>query len=238
MKKLAALSFALLTTLANAETVTGEGEYRFGPETAENVACNIAEERAIQNAIENFVGEFIEHQVNEVCKDEKCTMFRSFYSEVGGEVKKIIDKNRIVVPDRKHSVCIVTVKADVEKINNPIQLTIQSDTEFRDGESFNVKAASNRKGAIVLFNLVDDKYKFLSHTTLHKDRESVLPKEGKLQALLPVGKSQSKELLVFLFTTQELTLRKQYSKIEFEQMVKELPFTTRKIVNHQINIMR
>ena len=61
---------------------------------------------------------------------------------------------------------------------------------------------------------------------------------GKLQALLPVGKSQSKELLVFLFTTQELTLRKQYSKIEFEQMVKELPFTTRKIVNHQINIMR
>ena len=28
------------------------------------------------------------------------------------------------------------------------------------------------------------------------------------------------------------------AKIEFEQMVKELPFTTRKIVNHQINIMR
>ena len=30
------------TNIANANVVKGEGEYRFGPDTPENLACNIA----------------------------------------------------------------------------------------------------------------------------------------------------------------------------------------------------
>jgi hypothetical protein len=60
----------------------------------------------------------------------------------------------------------------------------------------------------------------------------------KMQANLPAESSQSKELLVFLFTDNNLTFRDRYSRIEFEALVQSLPFTSRKLVNHHVNIVR
>ena len=59
----------LIATSVNAKEVSGTGEFRFGPETAQNVACSLAEQKAKENAIANFVGEYIEHQTNQICKD-------------------------------------------------------------------------------------------------------------------------------------------------------------------------
>jgi hypothetical protein len=42
-----------------------------------------------QNAIANFVGEMIEAAQNENCKDEKCTVLSTLYTEVSGEIKTI-----------------------------------------------------------------------------------------------------------------------------------------------------
>jgi hypothetical protein len=35
-----------------------------------------------------------------------------------------------------------------------------------------------------------------------------------------------------------LTFEDVYSKMEFERLVKDLPFKNRKLISHQINIMR
>ena len=82
----------LVATSVNAKEVSGTGEFRFGPETAQNVACDIAEQKAKENAIANFVGEYIEHQTNQICRDEQCTEFRTLFSETSGKVKNVIDK--------------------------------------------------------------------------------------------------------------------------------------------------
>jgi hypothetical protein len=71
------------------------------------------------------------------------------------------------------------------------------------------------------------------------NKEFSLPtKDQKIEARLPSGKSQSKELLVYVFTEENLTFRPFYSRIEFNQMVKDLPFLGRKVVSHQIQILR
>jgi hypothetical protein len=220
--------------------VIGEGEYRFGPETAQNVACSIAEQRAKQNAIENFVGEYIEHTTNEVCKDEKCSTLRSLHSETSGQIKQIYKLETLVFPERKHSVCMVHIEADVEKVTNSIQLSIQSQQEFKHGERFRVAGVANRVGSLAIFNVTNDQHNLVWQGKVIKpNTEFNLPSnEQKLEAKLPIGKQQSNELLVYVFTEENLTFRPSYSRIEFNQMVKDLPFLGRKVVSQQIQIVR
>lgn len=220
--------------------VIGEGEYRFGPETAQNVACSLAEQKAKQNAIENFVGEFIEHSTNEMCKDEQCTSLQSLYSETSGQIKQIHKLETLVYPEQKHSVCMVHIEADVEKITNSIQLSIQSQQEFKHGERFRVAGVTNRAGSLAIFNVTNDQHKLVWQGKVFKpNAEFALPSnDKKLEAKLPSGKHHSKELLVYVFTEEDLTFRPSYSRIEFNQMVKDLPFLGRKIVSQQIEIVR
>jgi len=223
-----------------ASIVSGTGEYRFGPETAENVACAIAEERAKENAIANFVGEYIEVQINEICKDEHCTQYRSLYNETSGVIQRIIKKDSIVAPEKRHSVCIVDVQAQVKKVENQIQFTVNGKNDFRHGERFALSAISNRIGNFAVFNLIDDTYTTIYiGKVLNSNTEFSIPgKSKKMNALLPPNVHQSKELLVVLFTEDHLTFRQSYSRMEFERLVKDLPFASRRLVNHSVNIVR
>ena len=234
-----AIGIAVSANFAHSKTI-GEGQYRFGPETAENVACKIAEDRAKQDAIENFVGELIEHSTNEICKDEKCSAFRSFHSETSGEIKKVHKLETLVYPEQKHSVCMVHIEADVEKITNSIQLTIQSQKDFKHGDRFKISGVANRVGSIGVFNVIDDKHTLVwqGKVFIPNKEFSLPPSNQKIEARLPNGKAQSKELLVYVFTEENLTFRPFYSRIEFNQMVKDLPFLGRKVVSHQIQIVR
>jgi hypothetical protein len=238
MKK-TAIALMLACGIANAATVTGEGEYRFGPETAENVACSIAEEKAKENAIANFIGEMIEHQTDQICRDEQCTTYRSMFSEVTGEIRRVVDKKSIVAPDQKASVCIVEIQAEVKKIENPIQISLKGNNQFTHGEKFTLNASINRTGKYAVVNFTGDEYKVIYHGNVTKTNSEVrVPSVHSLMALVPAGKDQSKEILIFLFTEKNLTFQPRYSKIEFEQMVKDIPFAQRKLVNHPISIVR
>lgn len=238
-KILVATTLVLCANFAHA-SVIGQGEHRFGPETSENVACKLAEEKAKQDAIENFVGEFIENTTNEFCKDEKCSTLRSFYSETSGQIKQIHKLESIVYPEHKYSVCMVHIEADVEKITNSIQLSIQSKQEFKHGERFRVAGVSNRAGKLAVFNVINDSYKLVwQGKVFTPNKEFSLPSNTqKLEAMLPTGKNQSSELLLFVFTEENLTFQPIYSKIEFNQMVNALPFLGRKVVSQQIQIVR
>ena len=240
ISKISIATAILIFTNSAYSSVIGEGEYRFGPETAQNVACSIAEERAKQNAIENFVGELIESTTNEVCRNENCSTIRAFHSETSGQIKKVNKLETLVYPEQKHSVCMVYLEADVEKITNSIQLSIQSKQEFKHGERFRVAGVSNRVGSMAIFNFIDDTYKLVWQGKIFKpNSEFNLPSiNHKLEARLSNGKHQSNELMIYVFTEEDLTFRQFYSKIEFDQMVKGLPFLGRKVVSQQVQIMR
>ena len=228
------------TLLAHAERVKGTGEYSFGPDTAENVACRLAEEKAKQNAIANFVGELIEAAQNENCKDEKCTMLSTLYTEVSGEIKTIYKKDKQVYPNKDRQVCEVDIDVDVRKIVSSMKFHVEGKNQFKVGERFVFQAVSGLTGTIGIFNLVDKQYQLVyTDKVLEINKQIQIPSERyKMQAELPNGKSHSNELLVFLFTDKNLTFKSRYSTMEFDSLIKDIPFSSRKIVNHHVSIER
>jgi len=226
--------------LAHAERVKGTGEYSFGPDTAENVACRLAEEKAKQNAIANFVGEMIESAQNENCKDEKCTMLSTLYTEVSGKIKTVYKRDKQVYPNRDRQVCEVDLDVEVEKITSTIKFHVDGKNSFKTGERFVFQAVSGLTGTVGVFNLVDKQYQLIyTDKVLEINKQIQIPSTRyKMQAELPNGKSHSNELLVFLFTDKNLTFKNQYSTMEFDSLVKDIPFDSRKVINHHVSIER
>jgi hypothetical protein len=230
----------LCANFAHAERVQGTGEYSFGPDTAENIACRLAEENAKQNAIKNFVGELIESAQNENCKDEKCTVLSTLYTEVSGQIKTIYKRDKQVYPNRDRQVCEVDIIAEVEKITSTIKFHVDGKNQFKVGERFVFQAVSGLTGTVGVFNLVDKQYQLVyTDKVLEINKQIQIPSARyKMQAELPIGKSHSNELLVFLFTDKNLTFKSRYSTMEFDSLVKDIPFDSRKVINHHVSIER
>ena len=230
----------LCANFAHAERVQGTGEYSFGPDTAENIACRLAEENAKQNAIKNFVGELIESAQNENCKDEKCTMLSTLYTEVSGQIKTIYKRDKQVYPNKDRQVCEVDIVAEVEKITSTIKFHVEGKNQLKVGERFTFQAVSGLTGTVGVFNLVDKQYQLVyTDKVLEINKQIQIPSTRyKMQAELPNGKSHSNELLVFLFTDKNLTFKNQYSTMEFDSLVKDIPFDSRKVINHHVSIER
>ena len=234
------MTLLCVSSLAHAERVSGTGEYSFGPDTAENVACRLAEEKAKQNAIANFVGEMIESAQNENCKDEKCTMLSTLYTEVSGKIKTVYKRDKQVYPNRDRQVCEVDIVAEVEKITSTIKFHVDGKNSFKTGERFVFQAVSGLTGTVGVFNLVDKQYQLVyTDKVLEINKQIQIPSTRyKMQAELPNGKSHSNELLVFLFTDKNLTFKSRYSTMEFDSLVKDIPFNSRKVINHHVSIER
>ena len=234
------MTLLCVSSLAHAERVKGTGEYSFGPDTAENVACRLAEEKAKQNAIANFVGEMIESAQNENCKDEKCTMLSTLYTEVSGKIKTVYKRDKQVYPNRDRQVCEVDLDVEVEKITSTIKFHVDGKNSFKTGERFVFQAVSGLTGTVGVFNLVDKQYQLVyTDKVLEINKQIQIPSTRyKMQAELPNGKSHSNELLVFLFTDKNLTFKNQYSTMEFDSLVKDIPFNSRKVINHHVSIER
>ena len=234
------MTLLCVSSLAHAERVKGTGEYSFGPDTAENVACRLAEEKAKQNAIANFVGELIEAAQNESCKDEKCTTLSTLYTEVSGEIKTIHKKDKQVYPDRNRQVCEVDIDVEVKKITNTIKFQVDGKNQLKVGERFVLQAVSGITGTVGVFNLVDKEYQMVyTDKVLEINKQIQIPSARyKMQAELPLGKSHSNELLVFLITDKNLTFKSRYSIMEFDSLIKDIPFNSRKVINHHVSIER
>ncbi len=84
----------------NANAITGVGEHRFGPETAENVACEFAEEKAKQDALIKFNGEYVDAMIEENCQSENCNFNRQTFNKIEGHIKSISDVKSDIVLER------------------------------------------------------------------------------------------------------------------------------------------
>ena len=237
MKKI--LLASLITT--NVFAVTGIGEYRYGPDTTENLACELAEERAKDDAIIKYVGELIESQMSEECRREECVFHRDTFSEFNGYIKSISKKDIQKQSFSGYSACIVTVEAEVSKVNNSIVFNVDGKFDVRHEEEMTFKVVSNRVGKLGVFNYHGNRYykiqevKFASRQT-----EIMLPsdKTKKLVAMLPVGKAHSKELVTFLFSEKDVPFKNEYTTLEMKNLIASIPPKNRKVINRYVNIVR
>ena len=167
-------------------------------------------------------------------------MLSTLYTEVSGEIKTIYKRDKQVYPDRNRQVCEVDIVAEVEKITSTIKFHVEGKNQLKVGERFVFQAVSGLTGTVGVFNLVDKQYQLVyTDKVLEINKQIQIPSARyKMQAELPNGKIHSNELLVFLFTDKNLTFKNQYSTMEFDSLIKDIPFSNRKIVNHHVSIER
>jgi hypothetical protein len=229
---------ALALFSLNANAVTGIGEYRFGPDTTENMACEIAEDRAQQDALIKFNGQFIEAVIEENCRSEDCRFNQQTFNKIEGYIKKMTAK-RQVVTEQGYKVCVVTVNAEVEKLKNDIKFSIDGVFEYKDGDEIQFRGVSNNRGYVYLYNYYNGKYVKILRNVATQNEEFVLPSESyRMKAELPKGSLQSKELLLFLFVNQDVLMKDSYTDIEFKSAINQIPASNRRVITRYINILR
>jgi hypothetical protein len=59
-----------------------------------------------------------------------------------------------------------------------------------------------------------------------------------MKAQLPKGEVQSKELLMFLFVNQDVSMKDSYSENEMKLAVNQIPASNRRVITRYINILR
>lgn len=227
--------------VTNAFAVTGIGEYRYGPDTAENLACELAEERAKEDAIIKYVGQSVEAQIKEECMREKCVFHRDTFSELNGYIKSLTKKEIEKQLFPGYSACVVTIEAEVAGINNTIIFQVDGKFDVKHEEEMTFKLVSNRPGKIGMFNYYGNKYYKIQEAKFASQRtEIVLPydKTKKLVAMVPDGQKQSKELVTFLFSEKDIVFKNEYSSLEMKNLIASIPPINRKVINRYVNIVR
>jgi hypothetical protein len=222
----------------NANATTGVGEYRFGPDTTENMACEIAEDRAQQDALIKFNGQFIEAVIEENCRSEDCRFNQQTFNKIEGYIKKSTAKRQVVI-EQGYKVCVVTVKAEVEKLKNDIKFSVDGSFEYKDGDEIQFRGVSNNGGYVYLYNYYNGKYVKILRKVATQNEEFVLPSESyRMKAELPKGTLQSKELLMFLFVNQDVSMKDSYTDIEMKSAINQIPASNRRVITRYINILR
>lgn len=233
----------LLSSLivTNAFAVTGIGEYRYGPDTAENLACELAEERAKEDAIIKYVGQSVEAQIKEECMREKCVFHRDTFSELNGYIKSLTKKEIEKQLFPGYSACVVTIEAEVAGINNTIIFQVDGKFDVKHEEEMTFKLVSNRAGKVGMFNYHGNKYYKVQEAKFASQRtEIMLPydKTKKLVAMVPDGQKQAKELVTFLFSEKDIVFKNEYSSLEMKNLIASIPPMNRKVINRYVNIVR
>jgi len=235
------IPLALASGLVQARTEIGIGEYRYGPDTPQNLACLMAEDLAKENAITRFVGEEIESSTFERCNERDCELQKDTTNDIKGYIKHIHTKQERKVELKGYTSCIVTIRADVEKLKNEIKLNLINDSfQFKTGEEIVFRGVVNKVGNLVIYNLYDNMYNKVYEekiTTINK--EFVLPSsKNKIVARLPEDKLSSKEVLMFLFTENDFEFKNKLTELEMKSFLRNIPSEKRQIVNRYVYIMR
>ena len=147
---IATSAFALDYPMAKSDnSIEGQGTYHFGPETSENLACSLAEERAKEAAILKKVGEIVELMEIQTCRNEDCETSREFANTLTGAIRKIISRKIEKIIEQGQSSCIVTIQAEVDEVRNQTVFYIQN-------ESFQFKNNENIIYIFLLFNMIKE----------------------------------------------------------------------------------
>jgi hypothetical protein len=244
MKKLL-IPLLVSSMFVHAEVTTSIGEYNFGPDTSEEVACEMAKTIAKQNAILNVVGESMGATIIESCENEKCDIQRNFISDQQGYIKKIIEEKNQVASSLGYKKCTSIIRADVEKIENPIKFKLdQHEFSYNEGDEVVISGTTNKQGLVLSFLYDDGVYYLLDgQIVASSPGKFMIPstRENRLIAYLPQNKLQSKELLTVLFIEADdrrYDVKPKYNKSEMEDFLNMVPIQKRRVINEFVYIMK
>jgi hypothetical protein len=235
IKKL--LLISLFTPTLTFASTKGIGEYFYGPDTSENMACTFAEEKAKENALQRYVGEIVESNLREVCVGENCEFLKETYNTVVGHIKKIKEKHVEKTVEEGRKVCTVIIDADVDILKNAVKMEVKNfEPTFIQNVEMSFDIMVNKPGKFVLFNQYDDKY-----YKIYERKNDVVDKSfqiDNIMAVLPDGKLQSKEVLVFVYFELDKKVKDVYNEFEMKNFIGSIPVENRDVLYRYVQIVR
>ena len=138
--------------------------------------------------------------------------------------------------------CIVTVIADVERVKNNITIVFDEDFfHIKENDEVKFKGKVNKVGYLTVFNFYEGIYsKIYTVNIASQTKDFVIPSTNtnKIVARLPDGKSQSKEMVTFLFTENVVDMKSSYNQREMRNLIYSIPYESRKVINRYVNIVK
>lgn len=238
LKKLFLIS--LLTPVLSFASVKGVGEYFYGPDTSQNMACFFAEEKAKENAVENYSGSIIESTLTELCMTNECSFIRETNNNVSGVIQKVLDKKTNVRIEEGQKVCTVEIIADVERLQKNIVLSLEHFSPIiKDNQEVQFSIIVNRPGKFILFNYYNGNYRKIYELQNRVVNKSfAVPTKDKMYAKLPDGAMTSKEKLVFVYTELDISVRVLYNEFEMKTFLQSMPVRKSFVAHRFIQIVR
>jgi hypothetical protein len=158
------LSLFLVSNCIHAEMAHGVGEYLHGPDTTENKACQLAEDKAKAMALTSVMGEAVSNEQQLYCKetsgkrsDYDCEYNSVTWSLIEGDLKSPINVKREVEVKTGFKSCKVSLDVEVivpqRKPDPNFDVKAKTNqTVFRVGDDLNLEVESTMPAHFAVFN--------------------------------------------------------------------------------------
>lgn len=238
MKKL--LLISILIPSISFASVKGIGEYFYGPDTSDNLACSFAEDKAKESAIQNYSGQLIESNIDEVCLTDWCSYVKETNTNTTGIIKSILNKKVHKTVEEGQKVCTVEIDALVQQIQKNLVFDVKPFSNIvKENDEVIFFVIVNKPGKFLLFNYYEGNYhKLYELDNLMVNEQFIVPSKNKLYAVLPKDKLTSKEKLVFVYLTVDISVKKVYNDFEMKKFIGSVPVEKRSTINRFVQIVR
>ena len=255
---IALLGIFLFSNCIHAEMAHGVGEYLYGPDTTENKACELAQDKAKSMALISVMGESVSNEEQLYCKetsgkrsDYDCEYNSVKWSLIEGDLKSPINVKREVV-ESKTGFRSCKVSLDVEVIvplrkpdpNFDVKAK-NNQTVYRVGDDLTLEIESTMPAYFAVFNWLpyeNDQVIFVPLTNLSEVFDSYSLKKdagGKFRFKQSFSAIWSKaykgdkkfydEWVVVVVTKRPYKWLSSYDLDKFKEKLREIPNDERRI---------
>ena len=234
------MAFALITNTAST-AATGTGQWYYGPDTSENVACARAEQLAKADAVRNVIGEaiFIDEFSNcaEVRGEPKCRYESSIFSVTDSYIRKSTITERTIGTSFNRNVCTVEVNVKVTNDKPKIDANVNGRFFYKEGEAMSWDLKTSDPTKVYIYHIEGNKATMMWPTYVGTNNavanELTVPTPGyKFKAR--AGKLS--ESLVFVFTNEKINLMRNYELDDLNSKLLSIPIAERRIVRRNLVI--
>lgn len=243
---------------SSAESVVVQGEFLYGPEISEKVACEAAEQRAKEDAVRRVYGEILSAEDQFSCRESngkidnrQCSFNRFAWTTIDGDIKAVKTiEPPTVTKQQGASKCQVTLEVNVLKpeqssdpnFNFGVQLSA-SVLKVGDSIGFEIEPSSplymavfgwtpseSGKGQVVkLFPNVYDNDPLVSSRFRLPSQKNSNQYSFSVTWVEGVKRDFLDEYLFFVSTKKPITWLSEYSFDGFKSQLREIPESQKRV---------
>ena len=253
-------------SLVHAEWVSATAEHLYGPEVAENAACQLAEDKAKAMAVSKISGEAVSTEEQLLCKattgqlsNSQCEFNRVTWSLIDGDIRefKVLERFRAQPRDGAKA-CLVSLLVDVvvpTKKPDP-NFDLRANLErnvFKVGDTFSLNTETTEPAYLAIFNWLPHEnnrvYRVLNQRGDSADDVALRKKvaSGKIEAHFGLTAAWSDaytndkklydEWLIVIASKKPYKWLSVYELDQFKEKLREIPVDERRIVRIGYRLM-